>query len=128
MTIENNQPRDAGGNEQRKARKIPGVILRLLGRAPILPTESVEEFLDIFESFDSTFSPRSVLDFYLVFDITVLTFEVVRYRRLRIEIFKNLERPVVEDFFRKTHEGSAMRGAAEAIAIEASQNARKYMS
>jgi hypothetical protein len=109
MTVENNtQPTAAAGNEQKKARAIPDEILRLLGRPPVLPTESVPKFLEIFESFTSAIPPRTVLDYYLIFDITVLTFEVIRYRRMKVAILKNLERPVVEGFFRKTHEGSAL--------------------
>jgi hypothetical protein len=127
MTTESNQSNAAAGNKQ-NAPEIPDVILKLLSKPPLLPTESVPEFLEIFESFTKAIPLRNVLDYYLVFDITVLTFEVIRYRRMKIAILKNLERPVVEGFFRKTHEGSAMRGASELVAIEASQKAGKWMS
>ena len=129
MSVENNTPpAAAAGKEQKSAREIPAVILRLLSRPPLLQTESVPEFLELFDSFASAISPQNVLDYHLVFDITVLTFEVIRYRRLRIAIIKGTEHVVVEGLFRRTHDAAALAAASKAVAIEASQKARKYMS
>jgi hypothetical protein len=124
---ENTQPA-AAAEEQEKAREYPEVIQSLLDSPPILPTEYIDDFLDIFESFDDAISPQNVLDYHLLFDITVLTFEVIRYRRLRIAILKHTELIVVEGFFRKTHDNAALEGASKFVAIEASQKARKYRS
>jgi hypothetical protein len=125
---ENTQPAAAAGKEQKKAREIPDVILRMLSRPSLLPSESVPEFLEIFDSFASAISPQNVLDYHLVFDVALLTCDVIAYRRLRIAILKNTERPVVEGFFRKTHDGAALNGASKVVAIEASEKTRRYMS
>ena len=125
---ENIQPAAVAGKEQEKAREYPDVIQRLLDMPPILPTEYIDDFLDIFESFDDAISPQNVLDYLLLFDITVLTFEVIRYRRLRIAILKHTELIVVEGFFRRTHDAAALAGVSKVVAIEASQKARKYRS
>src|SRR5258708_23860093 len=125
---ENIQPAAVAGKEQEKAREYPDVIQRLLDMPPILPTEYIDDFLDIFESFEDAISPQNVLDYLLLFDITVLTFEVIRYRRLRIAILKHTELIVVEGFFRRTHDAAALAGVSKVVAIEASQKARKYRS
>ena len=125
MTTENSQPN--GSTVKNILDEIPEVIVRLLSKPPVLPNESEDEFWDIFQSFISAIPPCTVLDYYICFDVTVLTFEVIRYRRMKIAILKNLERPVVESFFRKTHQGAAMKDAWQAVAVEASQRANKWM-
>jgi len=76
MTIENSTQPAAAAEEQVKPREYPDVIQQLLDMPPILPTEYIDDFLNIFESFDA----------------------------------------------------AALAAASKAVAIEASQKARKYMS
>lgn len=102
---------------------IPQFVLRLLANPPLLPNETREEFFQIFEDFTSAIPPQAQLDYYVFFEIAVLTIEVIRYRRMKIAIFNNAQCRVVDGVFRQTDPDVNAKGSV-AIAANAS---RKYM-
>jgi hypothetical protein len=90
-------PIDDGGNT-------PPFIVDMLHNPPILPGESKEEFLDIYQSYvlmeeGDAFTP---IEFMLAWRATVLTYEVVRYERMKIAILRNQHRPATESLLKRT--------------------------
>jgi len=107
---------------------MPRFINRLLENPPLLPNESRDEFWQVFEDFESTDlgHAKTVTEYVLVYSATVLTWEVMRYDRMKIALMRNQQRPALESLFRKTHEGAAMEGAAAGLRIAANQNAKEW--
>jgi hypothetical protein len=82
----------------------PPFIVDMLHNPPILPGESKEEFFEIYQSYEvmeegDAFTP---IEFMLAFRATMLTFEVIRYERMKIAILRNQHRPATESLLRKT--------------------------
>jgi hypothetical protein len=95
----------------------PRFINRLLQNPPLLPNESRDEFWQVFEDFEyiDLGRAKTVTEYMLVYSATVLTWEVMRYDRMKIALMRNQQRPALESLFRKTHEGAA-----------ANQNAKEW--
>jgi hypothetical protein len=103
----------------------PPFIVEMLHNPPILPNESKEEFFEIYQSYEmmeegDAFTPA---EYMLAFRATVLTFELIRYERMKIAILRNQHRPATESLFRRTGGIFSAGRGSEAIA---STGADKY--
>jgi hypothetical protein len=108
----------------------PAFISRLLDDLPLLPDEDRDEFLQVFCQFEYTPSGRAktAVEFTIVFNATMLLWELLRYYRVRAGITLNQQRGAVESLFRKTHSGAAMEGAAAGLRASASVSADAWFS
>jgi hypothetical protein len=108
----------------------PYFIRPLLENPPLLPHESRDHFMQIFRSFEfgDTCTAKTATEYLLVYSITVLTWEVIRYHRMKIALMLNQTRPAVEALFRKTHEGAAMEGAATGLRIAGNLSANEWFA
>ena len=106
----------------------PEFIERLLKNPPILPGECQGEFEQLFEKFEYTHLGRAktVVESILVFNATTLTWELIRYHRMKVAIQLNQQRGALESLFRKTHEGAAMAGAEAGLRAMASVKAGEW--
>ena len=106
----------------------PHFIQRLLDQPPLLPNESRDELWQVFGSFEYTDkgSAKTAVEYMLVYSATMLTWNVMRYRRMEVALLRNQERPALESLVRKTHDGAAMEGATAGLRIAANQDATKY--
>ena len=109
---------------------MPDFIRSLLERLPLLPNETEAEFMQVFCSFEymGTSRAKTVGEYVLVYSITLLTWEVIRYARMKIALMLNQQRSAVEAMFRKTHEGAAMEGAASGLRIAGNQSANGWFA
>ena len=64
----------------------PKLIERSLKAPPLLPGESRAEFIRLYDEFFVPLSPESPHQHWLVWHLTVLTWEVMRYRRMKVDI------------------------------------------
>lgn len=112
--------------EKPKAYGPPEFIMKQIESMPLLPHETMAAFLDIYDCFLMDLEPQNLRDHYQIYDLSVLVFEVFRYRYLKGSIIKNEQRGAAEQLYRETHTGVRMPGAYPQVAAIASQEAAKW--
>jgi hypothetical protein len=107
---------------------MPYFIKCVLENPPVLPNEKPGEFVLLFEQFEYSHLGRAktVAEYTIVFNATTLTWELMRYHRMKVAILLNHQRGAVESLFRKTHEGASMAGAESGLRAMASVNADQW--
>jgi hypothetical protein len=95
--------------------KIPDFIeqLNVGSDRYLLPGESDDEFMSMFFDLERHFKIKNVMEYWILFDLTTLLWEIFRYRRMKIGIIRNHQRAAVESLFRKTHNGRVPPNAVE---------------
>lgn len=108
----------------------PGFIKKYLDNPELLPRYISEDFLSVFEDFESTHCGRAktTFEYILVSEATKIVLSLHHLDRLRGVTLVNQQRPAVESLFRKTHEGAALKNADGAIHAEAILNATRYFA
>jgi hypothetical protein len=108
----------------------PSFIRRLMDNPPLLPSESRDEFWQVCEAFEYSHTGRAktVVEHVMVYSAAVLTWEVMRYHRMKIAIMRNQQRPALESLFRKTHDGAAMEGVTSGLRISANLSAKEWFA
>ena len=91
----------------------PPFIVEMLHNPPILPHESKEGFFEIYQSYEmmeegDAFTPA---EYMLAFRATVLTFELIRYERMKIAILRNQHRPATEPLWQNEPNWRSPAGA-----------------
>jgi hypothetical protein len=78
----------------------PEFIERLIKNPPLLPGENSYEFEQLFEHFENTHLGRakSPTEYVLVANVTLLTWEVMRYYRIKASITVNQQRGASSPF------------------------------
>lgn len=64
-------------------------LLKMMGKAPVLPGEDFDAYNALFERLRSAVAPADDLEEIWVFDFVDLTWEVLRLRRLKTQLFKS---------------------------------------
>jgi hypothetical protein len=88
---------------------IPDAIERMLKNPPLLPNEVKEEFERVYDDFLDPMWPETVPQHWLVWNSAVLTWEIMRYRRMKVAYMLNQRRAAVGTLVRKSFCSSAMR-------------------
>jgi hypothetical protein len=117
---------EAEGEDARDDRDyMPKFIVRLLDNPPLLPGECPGEFEQLYEHFEYSHLGRAktVIEHIIVYNGTMLAWELMRYQRMKVSATLNQQRVAVESLFRKTHEGALMEGAASGLRAAASRSA-----
>jgi hypothetical protein len=104
----------------------PQIIKRLLQAAPVLPRESHEEFSSLYFSFEHYTKPETTPDYLAVYQVTVLTWEVLRYQVMKVALLHNYQRPALDSLLRRTHEGATLKGAEQVVKLDADQRAKNW--
>jgi hypothetical protein len=102
----------------------PQIITRRLKAPPVLPHESRDEFVELFNSFEIYTAPRTTPDYLAVYQVTVLTWEILRYQDMKVSLVRNHQRPALDSMLRKTHEGAMLKGAEQLVKIDADRHAK----
>ena len=68
---------------------IPPAIGAMLENPPLLPNESKEGFDQVYDDFLDPLAPETVPQHWLVWDSAILTWEVMRYRRMKVAYVLN---------------------------------------
>jgi hypothetical protein len=107
---------------------MPRFIKCVLDNPPVLPGEHPGESVLLFEQFEYSHLGRAktVAEYIIVFNATTLTWELIRYHRMKVAIMHSHQRGAVESLFRKTHEGASMAGAESGLRAMASVNADQW--
>lgn len=88
---------------------IPLTIEALLKNPPLLPNESKKEFDRVYDEFLDPLGPETVPEHWLVWNSAIRTWEVMRYRRMKVAYMLNQRRAAVGSLIRKAFQTSAMR-------------------
>jgi hypothetical protein len=105
---------------------IPDAIKGMLKNPPILPNESAAEFDRVYDDFTATW-PETVPQHWLVWNSTLLTWECMRYRRLKVAYMLNQKRIAVSALIRKSFLSPAMR-ALRRPGSDIDENIERYFS
>ena len=104
---------------------IPDTIQELLSAPPLLPHESEERFLKLFESFRAYAEPENVVDYHLVFNATVCKWETARYRFMATAVTSNQQQAGLKSLFMQTHPAASVPRAERLVEMEAVTNAKR---
>lgn len=106
---------------------IPDAIEGLLKNPPLLPNESREEFDGVFSDFFDPLAPETVPQHWLVYNSAILTWECMRYRRMKIEFITNQRREAVIRLIRKAFIAPSMCAVMDPK-MDSRENAERYLS
>jgi hypothetical protein len=106
---------------------IPDPIKNLLNSPPLLPNESKDDFLRVYDDFFDPLTPETVPEHWLVWNSAILTWEVMRYHRMKISYLLNQRRAAVGSLIRKTFQVPSMRALRKA-GSDIDDNIERYFS
>src|SRR5262245_6147629 len=73
---------------------LPSEILEIFGPPALVGSESAEKFYSLMRKFVIEFDPRTITEWFLVWDLTNNAWETIRYRRMKASLVR-LESPKV---------------------------------
>jgi hypothetical protein len=77
------------------------ILNRLLETPELLPHENGKEFVQLFESLQEYGKPQTTRDYIAVYQATVLTWDNLRYQKMKIGVLRSHQRPALESLLRK---------------------------
>jgi hypothetical protein len=105
------------------------ILKRLLETPQLLPHENSQEFLQLFDRLEDYGKPENPRDYLVVYQATVLTWEILRYQRLKVGVLRSHQRPALESLLRKSHVHAATKGGGERfVQVEAHKDATKWFA
>jgi hypothetical protein len=109
---------------------IPDFIQKLIDDPPLLPGESKDHFLQMFESFEFTSNgrPKTDVEYILVYQATMVTWDLMRLERMKVKILASQKRPAAESVFRRSFDNVAAEGESEDIKTSARKWGRRYFA
>jgi hypothetical protein len=75
--------------------------LTLLPKAPLLITESADEFDALRDAFEREIKPRGIIEHMYVHDISSIVWEILRLRRCKVVIINSAFRSALEDLLER---------------------------
>jgi hypothetical protein len=107
---------------------IPDTIREMLRDPPLLPHESEDRFLELFESFRNYAEPENIIDYHLVHTATVNKWETVRYRFMATAVTANQQHAGLKSLFIQTHDDALIPIAEQSVARDAAKNAKRCLT
>jgi hypothetical protein len=107
---------------------IPETIQELLSNPPLLDHENEEQFLKLFESFRAYAEPENIVEYHLVFNVTVCKWEIARYRFMATAATSNQQHAGLKSLFMQTHDRASIPIAERTVIIDATKNAKRCLT
>ena len=107
--------------------EIPRVIEDLLKNPPLLPNESKYDFDGVYDDFLDPLMPETVPQHWLVWNSAILTWDIMRCRRMKVSFVVNQRRAAVGALIRKAFVSSSMRAVREP-GSDIDDNIERYFS
>ncbi len=79
----------------------PYVLRRLLDTPQLLPHEDVKDFLRLFDSVEDYANPQTSWDYLVTYQASMLTWEILRYHKMKVGMLLSHQRPALESLLRK---------------------------
>jgi hypothetical protein len=105
--------------------EIPLPIAALLKNPPLLPNESKSDFDRVYDDFLDPLGPENVPEHWLVWYSAILTWEVMRYRRMKVSYMENQRRAAVASLIRRAFQAPSMR-ALRKVGSDIDDNVERY--
>jgi len=109
-----------GDYKSSRPKSYPLDILERLRETPqLLPHESLQEFHELFASFEDYGKPQNLRDHLAVHQATVLTWDILRCQDMKVGVLRSHQRPALESLLRKIQvrtTAPSTNGVAEAVA------------
>lgn len=77
------------------------ILKRLLDSPQLLPNEDAKEFLQLFDSLEDYAKPQTTRDYMAVYQATVLTWEILRYQRIKVGVLANHQQAALQSLLLK---------------------------
>jgi hypothetical protein len=107
----------------------PDVVRRFLDTPQLLPDENVKDFLELFDSLEDHQKPQTSWDYLVTYQATMLTWDILRYYKMKVGVLHSHQRPALESLFRKIHASAGIPGSAELrVKEEARQLAAQWFA
>ena len=109
--------------------RYPDVVRNLLDTPQLLPDENLQDFLQLFDSLEDYRKPQTSWDYLVTYQATMLTWDILRYYKMKVGVLHSHQRPALESLIRKIHVNAGMPGAAElTVKKEARQLAAQWFA
>jgi hypothetical protein len=105
----------------------PAAIEALLKNPPLLPNESQTDFDRVYDDFLDPLAPETVPQHWLVWNSAILTWEVMRYRRMKVSYMLNQRRAAVGALIRQAFQSTSMRAVRKG-GSDIDDNIERYFS
>ena len=105
----------------------PAAIEALLKNPPLLPNESQTDFDRVYDDFLDPLAPETVPQHWLVWNSAMLTWEVMRYRRMKVSYMLNQRRAAVGALIRQAFHSTSMRAVRKG-GSDIDDNIERYFS
>jgi len=109
---------------------VPDFIKAALENPPVLPGESNDEFIQMFESYEYFHNGRAktLAEYMMVYRATTITWELMRYERLKVKILVYQGRFAAEAVHRRAHEYLATEGEPKNISNSGKKWSQHYFT
>jgi hypothetical protein len=93
------------------------ILNRLLETPQLLPHENEKDFIQLFDSLEDYGKSQTPRDYMAVYQATVLTWDILRYQKMKIGVLRSHQRPALESLLRKIQvQAVPKKGIGEAFA------------
>jgi hypothetical protein len=93
------------------------ILNRLLNNPQLLSHEDPKEFLELFDSLEDYAKPQTTRDYMAVYQAAVLTWEILRYQRMKVGVLAAHQRPALESLLRKIKLRPAAKTGISAVVV-----------
>ena len=100
-----NTAADRNGAANRDGLQIPSGISALFSKPPLLASEDRDQYYELVAFIANEVGPTTGFEWFWIKDYVDLTFEIVRWRRARVEIIDAARERVAEELVRTLNEG-----------------------
>jgi hypothetical protein len=93
------------------------ILNRLLETPQLLPHENEKDFIQLFDSLEDYGKSQTPRDYMAVYQAAVLTWDILRYQKMKIGVLRSHQRPALESLLRKIQvRPRSKKGIGESVA------------
>jgi hypothetical protein len=109
---------------------MPDFVRELIDNPPILPGESEDAFIQLFESFEFDYKqrPKSDFEYMLTYQATVAAWELLRFERMKVAIVMSERRSAVESLHRRSATAPSTQGECDDVKKSARSGGVMYFT
>jgi hypothetical protein len=106
----------------------PEVLRRFLDTTELLPEEDMKDFLQLFDSLEDYLKPKTDWDYLVTYQATMLTWDNLRYQKMKVGMLRNHRRAAFESLILKIHVAGGLKGVEWVMKRQANQLGKYWFS
>jgi hypothetical protein len=107
----------------------PDTLARFLNTPELLPDENLKDFYDLYGCLEGYLKPETDWVYLITYQATKLTWDILRYEKMKVGMLLNHRRAALESLLRKIQADTASRGGnSEAALSEARPLAAQWFA